>query len=572
MPKNIFLLLLLISGLSLKAQEISLQKQVDKIDSLIFYCRFSEGEKEIDRLNDRLRKQEVSNDDKEARLRLMLDQAYIYARMMKTSKTLKISLDIIDLAKKYDLPEKEYQACLMAATMYEHSGEFDICKNYLDKAYTLYKEHHLENVYSVYCIRLSSYYRFVKEKDSAIYYAYRGIDYAKRYNNRREYIDGCLLLGGLLSGKDFNEAVRYSALAAAAFLRKNDYEGAAAMYNNISAAYLHHKQADKALLYSDSALWVFRTNSLPEGDYFLRIRYRLFDSLGNKDSAYYYFKKYHDAYVAVLERKEVSEIKKVTEKYENDKKEAVIKSKDQQLAFIIALLIVIAGAAALLIRKNKKINVQNKVISRQVEELMKTLEQKQILLSELQHRVKNNLQHVISILEIQKESVDFNNIEELIRSNQNRIHSMAILHKKLNISESVNDVSLPRYIPELAELVMDSYDHHKKKINLEVNCEIETISIEKALPIGLILVELVSNSMKHAFRNRPSGAIRIVLARETGMQENKLYYTDNGSGFDFDVINDKGLGMEIIRGLIGQLGATAESSRDNGFELTLRFS
>ena len=256
--------------------------------------------------------------------------------------------------------------------------------------------------------------------------------------------------------------------------------------------------------------------------------------------------------------------------YENEKKEAVIKSKNQQMFFISSLLAVIAMTTLLIIRKNREISRKNKIINKQLAELSKTLEQKQMLLSELQHRVKNNLQHVISILEIQKESVDFNNIDELIRGNQNRIRSMALLHKKLDTAESVNEVDLKRYVTELSELVKESYDSHKKKISIDIQCDTETISIEKALPLGLIIVELVSNSMKHAFKNRSIGIINIEITKD--QYSNKLYYADNGTGFDFNSTSEKGLGQEIIKGLIDQLDGTTETNSNNGFELKIYFN
>jgi|GEM_PF-1128601 len=255
--------------------------------------------------------------------------------------------------------------------------------------------------------------------------------------------------------------------------------------------------------------------------------------------------------------------------HQNEKKEATIESKNQQIILIGGLLTVIAVASVLIIRKNRQINRQNKVISAQLGELTKTLGQKQMLLSELQHRVKNNLQHVISILEIQKESVDFNNIDELIRGNQNRIHSMALLHKKLNVTDNVNEVDLNRYVTELAELVKDSYDSLHKKVNLYIKCEVATISIEKALPLGLIIVELVSNSMKHAFKKRNIGIINIEITKNE--DQNLLYYSDNGSGFDFNKTSEKGLGQEIIKGLIDQLDGNIQTSSDAGFELKVYF-
>jgi two-component system, sensor histidine kinase PdtaS len=212
---------------------------------------------------------------------------------------------------------------------------------------------------------------------------------------------------------------------------------------------------------------------------------------------------------------------------------------------------------------------KNREISLQKDEIEKTMEQKQILLSELQHRVKNNLQYVISILEIQKESVSFSNIDDLIKNNQNRIHSIALLHKKLNIDENVHDVELKRYVNELSELVKESYGT-EKKVNLFVSCEVESLSISKALPIGLIIVELVSNSMKHAFTKQPNGIINIEITK--GEKMNQLHYIDNGVGFDFNKVETKGLGVEIMKGLIDQLNATVENPiHNNGFELIINF-
>jgi two-component sensor histidine kinase len=199
------------------------------------------------------------------------------------------------------------------------------------------------------------------------------------------------------------------------------------------------------------------------------------------------------------------------------------------------------------------------------------LDQKQVLLKELQHRVKNNLQYVISILEIQRESVDYNTIDEVVRENQNRIHSMALLHSKLNSMDEVNMVNLIDYLSGLTGLVKDSYGGSGKDIELSLHCEIEYLAIEKALPLGLIIVELMSNSIKHAFGNRSEGAIEIALKWDEANQQIQLIYKDDGSGFNFNTTSTKGLGMEIIRGLIAQLEGIVKSSAENGFELKVSF-
>ena len=245
---------------------------------------------------------------------------------------------------------------------------------------------------------------------------------------------------------------------------------------------------------------------------------------------------------------------------------------------LIGFLLFLGILLVILIRTNQQkqkgvamLEEKNKEISLQKDEIEKAMEQKQILLSELQHRVKNNLQYVISILEIQKESVNHNTIDELIKSNQNRIHSIALLHKKLNLNDRVQDVDLRRYSVELAELVKDSYDNKSKQVNMFITCDIATLSITKALPIGLIIVELISNSMKHAFKNQKHGIINLEITQDSISQKNCLLYMDNGDGFDFDHIETNGLGIEIMKGLIEQLHGEYETSFKNGFELKFFF-
>lgn len=245
---------------------------------------------------------------------------------------------------------------------------------------------------------------------------------------------------------------------------------------------------------------------------------------------------------------------------------------------LIGFLISLGLLTLILIRNNRQkqkgvaiLKDKNREISLQKDEIEKTMEQKQMLLSELQHRVKNNLQYVISILEIQKESVNYSNIDDLIKSNQNRIHSIALLHKKLNLTDSVNDVDLKRYITDLSQLVKDSYDNKFKNVNLFITCEVEILSITKALPLGLIIVELVSNSMKHAFKNQQNGIINIEITYDAHSKKNCLYYIDNGEGFDFVNVETKGLGVEIMKGLIDQLNGKIDTYLKKGFELKIYF-
>ncbi len=570
--KRVFLLLLLISGHFAMAQNFAVDKEIKKIDRLIQYHHFETAQRKTNSLYKQLNNSKEQRKYKAQILELKYRQALILDRQdISSAEPLRILLGITDKAEAEGLHSLSSRIYLLIALCYEKAQNLELTKKYLDLAYRKIKDNKLEEVYSTYYIRVGSYYRQTKNIDSMSYYVKRAQEYSEKYHNETDLIDS-YLLRSILSDKKNNYAdlLKYDFLVLNYRKKINATIDIAVSYNNIAFIYLKLKNFQKTLAYSDSAYAFYKELPIPNKYSLGEVRYKAYESLGNTDSAYYYFKQYHNDLQLLQKKEEKQKTKKIEEQYQNDKKETTIKNKNRQMVLIAGLLAMIVFGSVLLYRKNRQINRQNKTINRQLVDLSKTLEQKQVLLSELQHRVKNNLQHVISILEIQKESVDFNNIDELIRGNQNRIHSMALLHKKLNVSENVNDVDLKRYITELAELVKDSYDNHKKKITLNIKCEVEKISIEKALPIGLIIVELVSNSMKHAFKRRSIGIINIEISKNENT--NKLYYSDNGEGFDFNITSEKGLGMEIIKGLIDQLDGTAKYENNNGFELSVYFN
>src|SRR6218665_212433 len=485
------------------AQDFVITKELKQIDSLIKYYQLYIAQTKTDRLYKELN----SNQQKKYRaqiLELQFLKALILDKQEKSpAEVLHILLPIIEKTEAEELNSLSCHIFMLTALAYEKAENYALTKKYLDLAYRKIQQGNLEEVYSTYSIRRSSYYRYVNKLDSSYYFAKKAEKYARIYYNSKDLNDAYLLLGNYYSlKKDYKKALEYFI----AQLDKTNID-ISSQFNNVSRVHFKMKNYTQALAYSDSAYLYYKKLKLIDKYTLPELRYKIYDATDNADSAYHYFKQYHNNFYALQKEEEKLGTKKLEEQYQNDKKEITIQEKDNQMILIGSLLAVIAIASILLFGKNRQINHRNKIINQQLEELTQLLKQKQYLLSELQHRVKNNLQHVISILEIQKESADFNNIEELIRGNQNRIHSMALLHKKLNVSDNVNDVDFTRYITELSEIVKESYDNHPKKINLNINCDIETITIGKALPIGFILVELISNSMKHAFKKRNIGII-----------------------------------------------------------------
>jgi two-component sensor histidine kinase len=585
-----FFLIFLVGHLAM-AQDFD--SKIKEIDSLITYTQFNVAEKKINSLYQLLHQKRFNEKYKEEKVLVGLLQGLIQDRQYQHTKALSIFLEVLKEAEKNHLYRIACRAKIYIALNHQKAGNNDVAYRYLKEAEEMCKKYQLDDLYSTLYIRYAQthrYFGFEKnpelsnqrkriEKlgfrpsiDSSFYYTKKAMALAEKSNNENDLNDGYVIMGLLNSqNKKYEESSSYYLRSIAYWKKTNNFQTVANIYDNVASNYFKAGKFREALMYSDSTLPYYENMFVHHKYYISKRRSRIYKELGMMDSAYHYLQLAYEDRELSHNEAELSTTMRLEEQYQNEKKEATIKSKNLQILLTSGLLAVIILATLLIIRKNRQIGKKNKTIGRQLTELSKTLEQKQMLLSELQHRVKNNLQHVISILEIQKESVDFNNIDELIRGNQNRIHSMALLHKKLNVSENVNDVDLKRYITELSELVKDSYDNHKKHIHLHVRCEVEMVSIEKALPIGFIITELVSNSIKHAFKKQNIGIINIEISENLTAAKKLLYYADNGTGFDFDKVRAKGLGLEIIKGLIDQLDGIVQSKNDNGFELTLSF-
>jgi len=207
------------------------------------------------------------------------------------------------------------------------------------------------------------------------------------------------------------------------------------------------------------------------------------------------------------------------------------------------------------------------------EKIHASLREKEALLKEIHHRVKNNLQVVSSLLGLQSRSVADPEMRKMFRESQNRIHSMALLHECLYQSENLSQVNFPDYIRELAAHLFHSYGIAPERIHLRTNLDRLALNLDAAVPCGLIVNELVSNSLKYAFPDGREGEIRIEL-RELKNGVTQLIVADDGVGLrsDLDWATTKSLGLRLVRTLAQQLGAKVEVTSQAGTEVQVTFA
>ncbi len=213
-------------------------------------------------------------------------------------------------------------------------------------------------------------------------------------------------------------------------------------------------------------------------------------------------------------------------------------------------------------------------------QLKASLQEKEVLLKEIHHRVKNNLQVISSLLNLQSRSIQDAETRTLFQDSQNRIQSIAFIHEKLYQSRDLAQVDFSQYIQTLCIHLFRSYGASTQRISLNLQIEDIFLSVDTAIPCGLIVNELVCNALKHGFPPNGTGAIEITLHRtfqegdDHSKREFMMRVGDNGVGFpsEVDFRKTRSLGMQLINTLVKQLKGTIELDGSSGTAFQIVFS
>ena len=219
---------------------------------------------------------------------------------------------------------------------------------------------------------------------------------------------------------------------------------------------------------------------------------------------------------------------------------------------------------------NKDLALKQEKINDQSISLKKLLLDKEWLLKELHHRVKNNLQVVISLLNTQSAYLDNKDALLAIQDSQNRMFAMSLIHQKLYQNDNLSTIDMHWYIPELVSYLKSVFDaDHKIAFLLDIDHV--DLDVAQAMPLGLILNEAIINALKYAYPETHKGEVKILLKEK---QDNlyQLIISDNGVGVpDFELKNRNSLGMNLMYGLSNQIDGSFEVESKNGLSITLNF-
>ena len=434
------------------------------------------------------------------------------------------------------------------------------------------------------------FYKRNNEYDSAYYYFQKSLSYLntikKREPDNNEY-DLDILIGVVkgnigecfLNNNKYEDAKMYlfeEAASAKELIKQNKWGFQNDFYRDIAYCYINTGNVNLGKKYIDSL-----DQCTYVADYY-KLQATYYTKKKNIDSATYFNDKYTRLSDSINRKltleKNNSLLKlleypiKLAEKEEENYNIQRLNDSKQRRYEVIGLFLVIAILIILLLYyffvKEKN---QNKLIAVKNEEIEKSLAEKGVLYSELNHRVKNNLQLIISILKMQMNKLSEEDFKNTFQYSINRISTIANLHQDLLKSKTIAKISLNDFVHTIVNDLKQIYGYNQQiEFELNINKDLY-IDIEQNQALGLIVNELVTNSYKHAFKNQDNNRISIIISNKL----NQVYfnYKDNGKGFKLEQVDKKkSIGLTLIQRLANQLGATASIITEAGVLVKFKFT
>ena len=251
---------------------------------------------------------------------------------------------------------------------------------------------------------------------------------------------------------------------------------------------------------------------------------------------------------------------------QNELKDLQIRSRNRFLFVTLFALVALGVLSFVIYQSRQKVRTLNEALSEKQAVIAKSLSEKEFLLKEIHHRVKNNLQIISSLLKLQSRSVADQKAQQALDEGRNRVRSMALIHQNLYQDEgNISGIKVEKYLRELVDELVAAYAV-KNEIDLELNIEDMVLDVDELVPIGLIINELVTNTLKYAFPGTGGGKIMIHM-NTTPANMIRLEVSDNGKGYG-DNEGASGFGQRLVRSLAAQLDATYEIEHEDGVRIT----
>ncbi len=248
-------------------------------------------------------------------------------------------------------------------------------------------------------------------------------------------------------------------------------------------------------------------------------------------------------------------------------------SKWDIIKWVVSITLVSLIVLSIIVIWNRRLNSEIKSRILAEKHVKASLLEKETLLQEIHHRVKNNLNVVSSLLKLQENSVEDERVKEALNESQGRIYAMSAVHEALYNTKNLAEIDLKSYLSKISGTLIQTYSVNPGKVRFNIDGDGIILNIEKASPVGLIINELISNSLKYAFQDKSESEINVSMKKQDKQLE--LIVMDNGIGIQegFDWKNANTLGLKLVRTLVeNQLDGSIDLDNTNGTKFTIKFN
>ncbi|HAD97166.1 MAG TPA: hypothetical protein DCG19_07145 [Cryomorphaceae bacterium] len=374
-------------------------------------------------------------------------------------------------------------------------------------------------------------------------------------------------------------------------LRKEvgDAHGIALGHNSMGTSYAWEGLHKEALTEFDISARVAREAGLRDDlARALENKSYSYEALGEYKKAFLTYYSFDSISNIILNEASNRHVNELQVQYDTEKKERQIESLQQkealqkaeaqkrntQIKALIAGLVLFIGLGAALVFAYRQKQKANRLLNEQKLLVEKREKEKELLLRELNHRVKNNLQVIASMLSLQSFQLEDQKAVEAVKEGQSRVEAMFLIHERLYRDDQVTHIDMDHYIKQLLSSISYSFGYTERDVKLQTEVTVEPLVVDIAIPLGLIINELITNAFKHAFKEVKEPELRVSLKEEEGQL--KLTLLDNGPGIPEGKPDKASIsfGMEMIRSLLKQLRGELKTTYKSGscFEITLPLS
>lgn len=429
-------------------------------------------------------------------------------------------------------------------------------------------------------LNIGSLYQSMTKFDSALFFANEALAMAKKLGSMADITGAETNIGIALLGLDeLDESEKYFNMAEKEALSTGCKNCFHTIYHGLGNIFMKRKDFKKALYYFMKSLEIAVAANKKEMVYNAYSNlYQCYYRMGKYQQAYQYRDSSDQVASVMLNNENIRQMNEMTAVYETAEKEKQIeklsidarlniseakqRSRERNI-FIGAsvLLLALSALAFSAYRSNKKkkeeLDEKNKLIGQ-------SLAEKEVLMKEIHHRVKNNLQIVSSLLSLQSYYIKDEQALDAVKDSRNRVQSMALIHQNLYQEDNLTGIDVQDYISKLCDSLFSSYNIRKDQVKLIKEIQPMMLDVDTVVPLGLIINELITNSLKYGFAGNKTGTIKVILKEESKVL--KLHVYDNGPGLpdNFELNNLSSFGYKMINSFMQKLSGTIRVYNDEG--------